>query len=118
MISREALRTEAASAAWTAGRSLPMEQALEEAEDTALESAKSPVGKPVVRRECGLPAIRQSSMMNTHDWSRRRSGVIPEKMEPDDGVRSSTAESRAPAADRTGVRSCARRLAQPAGNDR
>jgi non-specific serine/threonine protein kinase len=40
-ISREALGAEAASAAWAAGRSLPMEQVLEEAEDTTLESAIS-----------------------------------------------------------------------------
>lgn len=41
-ISREALGAEAASAAWAAGRSLPVERALEEAEVTTVESAISP----------------------------------------------------------------------------
>jgi non-specific serine/threonine protein kinase len=41
-ISREALAEEAASAAWAAGRSLPIEQALQEAEATSVESAISP----------------------------------------------------------------------------
>jgi non-specific serine/threonine protein kinase len=41
-ISREALGAEAASVAWAAGRSLPLERALEEAEATTLESAVSP----------------------------------------------------------------------------
>jgi tetratricopeptide (TPR) repeat protein len=40
-ISREALGAEAASAAWAAGRSLTLEQALEEAEATTVESATS-----------------------------------------------------------------------------
>jgi non-specific serine/threonine protein kinase len=41
-ISREALGAEAASAAWAAGRSPPIEQALEDAEATTVESAISP----------------------------------------------------------------------------
>jgi non-specific serine/threonine protein kinase len=40
-ISREALGADAASASWAAGRSLPLERAVEEAEDTTVESATS-----------------------------------------------------------------------------